>query len=339
MKIVIISTISDIPSNKQFQDLALKLVLQGHTVIHFSDSKHDNYQEVKVFHYSANQKIKTVLLFLSTFFSYKPDIIISRFRGNHFVEIFSFLFKFKWYAFLSSDFYHKKWYNRFRYLKLDKLLVLSIPMIEKSLGMYPQLNGKIEVMPNSFDFQKPVIIEKKDFLLHVGGAVKNSSGKFVKGTDLLIKSFMKWKIKYDRSAKLIVVGDGPYLDELKKISLQNEDIIFTGRINHNDVLKYMMQSKVFVLPSRNEAFGQVFLEAMQYGSSLIGTLNTGAVEIIEEGDFGTLISQEDSDGLVLALEKMYSNYDQEKVYEAYQTKRELFSRQTWINSMISLMMN
>lgn len=334
MRVLIVDTINNIPSHKQFQSLAKELVEKGHEVIHLSDSKRTDYNGVKVYHYSNARRINAFLLFLRIFRNFKPVLVISTFRGNQYIDLFSWFFPFKWFAFLQSDFFHQKLYNKWRFRKVTRLFVLSSPLVSRTSNMYPHVKQKITVIPNSFEFQNIQIHEKKDVILHVGGAVKNASQEFVKGTDTLIKAFQKWQKDTGAKVELWIVGDGPYLEELKQLAIATENIFFKGRLSHNEVMDCMKQSKVFVLPSRNDAFPNVFLEAMNNGCSLIGTEGTGAVDIIEEGRFGVLVPQEDVDALAIAIHKIYSNFDQEKVYMAYQGKRVQFSRENWVSSMI-----
>lgn len=60
----------------------------------------------------------------------------------------------------------------------------------------------------------------------------------------------------------------------------------------------MEMSKIFISPSWNDAFPNVFLEAMSYDCSLTGTMGTGAEDIIIKGDYGCLIEKGDTNALV-----------------------------------------
>ena len=69
------------------------------------------------------------------------------------------------------------------------------------------------------------------------------------------------------------------------------NIVFTGRIPQKDVAKYMNAMDVMVLPSREEGFGAVVIEAQACGTCVIGSSNGGIPEaigfpeyVVEEGD-------------------------------------------------------
>jgi glycosyltransferase involved in cell wall biosynthesis len=88
----------------------------------------------------------------------------------------------------------------------------------------------------------------------------------------------------------IVVGDGPLRKKIEK-ETKGLNIIFTGRLPQKDVAKYMNAMDVMVLPSRNEGWPCVVLEAQACGTCVIGSSNGGIPEaigfpeyVIEEGD-------------------------------------------------------
>lgn len=88
----------------------------------------------------------------------------------------------------------------------------------------------------------------------------------------------------------IVVGDGPLREKIEK-ETKGLNIIFTGRLPQKDVAKYMNAMDVMVLPSRNEGWPCVILEAQACGTCVIGSSNGGIPEaigfpeyVVKEGD-------------------------------------------------------
>lgn len=87
----------------------------------------------------------------------------------------------------------------------------------------------------------------------------------------------------------IVVGDGPLRRRLEK-ETKGLNIIFTGRVPQTEVAKYMNAMDVMVLPSRNEGWPCVVLEAQACGTCVVGSSNGGIPEaigfqeyVVEEG--------------------------------------------------------
>ncbi|WP_041077422.1 glycosyltransferase family 4 protein [Thermotoga caldifontis] len=88
----------------------------------------------------------------------------------------------------------------------------------------------------------------------------------------------------------IVVGDGSLRQRIEK-ETKGLNIIFTGRLPQTEVAKYMNAMDVMVLPSRNEGWPCVVLEAQACGTCVVGSNNGGIPEaigfseyVVEEGD-------------------------------------------------------
>jgi glycosyltransferase involved in cell wall biosynthesis len=66
------------------------------------------------------------------------------------------------------------------------------------------------------------------------------------------------------------------------------ELIFTGRLSREEIIDYLIDSDVFVMVSRGEVFGLVYLEAMSLGCITIASRNEGIDGIIEDGVNGFL---------------------------------------------------
>ena len=67
-------------------------------------------------------------------------------------------------------------------------------------------------------------------------------------------------------------------------------ITFAGALNDADVTSHLQSADVFVAPSLYESFGLVFLEAMRWGTPVVGTRAGGIPEIIKDRESGLLVS-------------------------------------------------
>lgn len=84
-------------------------------------------------------------------------------------------------------------------------------------------------------------------------------------------------------AKKILVGDGPYREELEK---KYPDVIFLGYKTGHDLSYYFANADVFVFPSRWETFGIVMIEAMACGTPVAAYPCQGPIDVIEQGVTG-----------------------------------------------------
>lgn len=92
------------------------------------------------------------------------------------------------------------------------------------------------------------------------------------------------------NTRFLIVGDGALRDKILK-EMKGLDVVFAGRVPQVEVAKYMNAMDVMVLPSRNEGWPCVILEAQACGTCVIGSSNGGIPEaigfekyVVQEGD-------------------------------------------------------
>ena len=164
------------------------------------------------------------------------------------------------------------------YRNADKIFARSEILKKKFLKLYPQYGNKIFTAPSGID--KNIIIKRewkdKDRIKVL------TCGQFIKrkNIDKLIKACDTFE-----NIDLTVIGSGRMEKELKNISSR---INFTGQIPHDKVLEIMRESDIFILPSVNETFGMVYLEAMASGCITVCTKDEGIDGIIKDGVNGFL---------------------------------------------------
>jgi glycogen(starch) synthase len=78
-------------------------------------------------------------------------------------------------------------------------------------------------------------------------------------------------------------------------------ITFAGTLDDEEVTRHMQTADLFVAPSLYESFGLVFLEAMRWGTPVVGTRAGGIPEIIKHGESGLLVPPGDPAELAAAI--------------------------------------
>ena len=114
-----------------------------------------------------------------------------------------------------------------------------------------------------------------------------------KGFNLALKAF-KRILSTHPNTKLLVVGEGDYLEDLKKLAHQfdvQNNVIFAGHISNEEIFRFYNASDIFLFPTlRVEAFGRVLIEAMSCKKPIIASRIGGIPSIIDDGENGLLIT-------------------------------------------------
>ena len=157
------------------------------------------------------------------------------------------------------------------YKNAQRIACRSDVIKNKFLKLYPQYKDKTFVCYSGINcpsIQREWKPEEKVKILVCAHLIKR------KNVDKVIKECE------NLDAELTIIGNGEELTNLKKISSKPN---FTGWLEHEKVLEKMRCSDIFALPSVNETFGMVYLEAMASGCITICTENDGAAGIIKNG--------------------------------------------------------
>lgn len=95
-----------------------------------------------------------------------------------------------------------------------------------------------------------------------------------------------------KSWTLSIIGDGPEREKLKQLVLDlgiYEQVVFHGLLTRVDVLDAMSRADIFIMASRYETFGLVYLEALARGCLVIGSRGWGIDGIVNDGVNGFLV--------------------------------------------------
>ena len=97
------------------------------------------------------------------------------------------------------------------------------------------------------------------------------------------------------SVKLVLVGDGPLLEELRAA---NTGSVIAGRLVNGELSAHYASADVFLFPSVTETFGNVTLEAMASGLAVVAYRYAAARRHIEDGVSGLLAEPGDRAGFI-----------------------------------------
>lgn len=219
------------------------------------------------------------------------------------------------------------------FFKAREVIVVGKGLLE-DVSVY-RGNKSIKLIPNMVTLEKLDVdkdIKKTKFRFFSLGMLYNK-----KGMDVLIKAFKEKEEKF-KNVELYIGGDGEEKQHLQSLieELNLSDRVFLlGKLTREEVAFNMNNCDSFVLASRFETFGIVFIEALKFGKPIIGTKTGGPDTIINEIS-GKIVDINDIEGLANAMEYVYENI---KVYDANEIIEyceNTFSKEVVCNKIISI---
>ena len=120
---------------------------------------------------------------------------------------------------------------------------------------YIENNKKLNIIEK----RKELNINKDDFVILFVGRIGTE-----KNIELLLSSMKSLKNVSDK-IKLLIIGDGPNLEEYQNYCMRNkleDNVIFTGKVSWDTISSYYLISDIFATASRTETQGLTVIEAM-----------------------------------------------------------------------------
>lgn len=179
--------------------------------------------------------------------------------------------------------------------------------------------NKITVIPNGVDVNNFKPLDKnhcrKKLKLKLSEPMVLFVGRLSEEKN--IKSLMlsaKYLIENYKPFQLYLVGDGPLMSDLKKLSnsLKIENHIhFVGKVDHSEVSTWMGAADFFCLPSLREGCPNVVLEALGCGRPVIAS-NVGAIPDVITEETGILFTPENIDEINSSFTRAFDTTWDEK---------------------------
>jgi len=262
---------------------------------------------------SFAKKIKYIYNLYRSLVSIQPDIIHS--QGVN-PTYFTYLYSLKYHVPYCIGFHSDP------YLYADSILSKfmlkcgrHLPFVRKASASFSVSKAIIPTIEQIFNLQPVYIANGADTKLFYPPVTKKHSFNIIcvsrmvheKGLEDAISAMGEIIILYPE-AVLYLVGDGPIRQDLEKqvsaLSLQ-KNVKFTGFIRNDELIDYYHNSEVYLLPSWNEAFSVVILEAMGTGLPIVSTPVGVAPEIVTNEN-GILVPLHSPHDIAEAICKIFS---------------------------------
>jgi glycosyltransferase involved in cell wall biosynthesis len=124
-------------------------------------------------------------------------------------------------------------------------------------------------------------IDSKSIVLMYSGRLIKSKGV----QDLL--SAVDKLINNGYNIRALIVGEGSYKKELENYSREMKlEVVFTGHIEPEEILKYYYASDIFILPTHDDPWGLVVNEAMACGLPIITSEAAGcSIDLVKNNGY------------------------------------------------------
>lgn len=239
--------------------------------------------------------------------------------------------------------------------RLDKILAVSEFTKEKIIFEHNISDSKIEILNNCLDpfyyfpsdFTKPTELLKRYHLKKENTVImclsRLSSSEKYKGYDNVIKILPNL---IEKNPELIFVlagkADVEEQQRLKKLIAEykiKNHVKLIGFIDEAEISDHFLLADIFVMPSKKEGFGIVFIEAMASGLKVIAGNKDGSVDALANGKLGKLIDPDDLNEIEHTLSELLNqHYTSEEKVTLQKNVLAAFNYQKYRNNIKKLIL-
>jgi glycosyltransferase involved in cell wall biosynthesis len=214
-------------------------------------------------------------------------------------------------------------WKKFMLKKCD--LILPVSKFTKdtmtTLNTFPE--NQFKVLNNCLDpfLSAPLTADKDERLLSKYELTKDniilmtltrlSANEKYKGHDNVLHALKKM-IVTDPSIRYLLVGkydasEKKRLDKLITDLDLNKYVVFAGFVLDEEIAAHYNLADIYIMPSKKEGFGIVFIEALYYGKPVIAGNKDGSVDALCNGQLGLLIDPDNEADIINAVDKVIKN--------------------------------
>lgn len=246
----------------------------------------------------------TLLRLLLLLWRTRPDVVNLHFLGAPalFVTLARAVFKFRFVVSLHGDDVEgftrqsrfDQWIFRVTLARADYVTACSRYLLAQAQRIVPEIESKSNVIYNGVaDLPVQGASPAAPQLIAVARLVPK------KGFDIFLRALAQLP-----ECRARLIGDGPERNALEQLArelkIQNR-VQFYGARSHEEVIHLMTEAQIIVIPSRQEPFGLVALQALALGKPIVAARVGGLPEILEGAD-ARLVEPNDPSALAHAVQ-------------------------------------
>jgi glycosyltransferase involved in cell wall biosynthesis len=334
--------------SKFFFELSVQLVNRGHSVVNFAfkqTKSNFTLDGVEVIIEKKSNYYLNYYKICGLIYKQKPDIIISNFSYANpslfFGKILGIKKNIVWFHTLKAQM-HTKRSNIFiksLFLRLADIVIANSYITKDELvSEYSVSANNVRPIPFFSTINETIIHFSKDSdkidkqLLKIGCPGRMATHK---NQSVVLNALSKIKKTTMLNFQLSFAGSGEEESNLKEQSLNlnlSNNIVFLGHLNAEKMIDFYKNLDLVILPSMNEAFGLVFIEAISLGIPVLVSSQFGALTFINESQellnkftFDPKSPEDLANKVLLHTKGLGLTSDQFKnLYETYFSKESVF---------------
>ena len=194
----------------------------------------------------------------------------------------------------------------------DAILPVSLITAQRFQAWSKVESGRLHLLQNAVHLDHYAFAPKPAYLLERYGLEQHpvimtlgrmASLERYKGFDEVLEALPALIREYP-NLRYLAIGDGSDHDRLvaktKAMGL-HEHVIFPGLIPESEKADHYRLADAYVMPSRGEGFGRVFLEAMACGVPVVASNVDGSREAVMEGRLGQMVDPADPEDILRGI--------------------------------------
>jgi phosphatidylinositol alpha-1,6-mannosyltransferase len=203
--------------------------------------------------------------------------------------------------------------RRWALQRSDRILSISHFTARRAIEVNGVPPDRVRVLHNCLDpwFEEPIPLQQDRADLSMLTVARLSQAEQYKGHDFVIRAM---PALLERFPQLVynVVGDGDWRPALEALAGQmgvERAVRFHGHVSEEDLRGHYVRASLFIMPSRAEGFGFVFLEAMAHGLPVVAGNADATSEVVVDGETGYLVDPTSVRAIVTAVSRLLGDRD------------------------------